>query len=136
MDIKEFNQSIIDEFRANEGVVGGPFEGAKLLLLTTVGAKTGAERINPLATIEDDGRLFIIASFAGADNNPPWYHNLVANPQVTVEVGTEKYSATAAVVDEPERTRLYEKMEASMAAFTEYKNKTDRVIPVIALTRN
>ena len=132
---QEFNKKIIDEFRANKGVVGAPFEGASLLLLGTVGAKSGEPRINPLAYLADGDRMIIIASFAGADKHPPWYFNLKANPEVTIEVGEEKFTALATEVDEPERTELYTKMEATMSAFTEYRQKTDRVIPVIALTR-
>ena len=132
---QEFNKKIIAEFRANKGVVGAPFEGAPLLLLGTIGAKSGEARTNPLAYLADGDRMIIIASFAGADQHPPWYHNLKANPEVIVEVGEEKFSALAAEVDEPERSELYAKMEAAMSAFTEYRQKTDRVIPVIALTR-
>jgi len=135
MDIKNFNQQIIEEFRTNQGVVGGQFAGAKLLLLTTVGAKSGAQRVNPLAYTEFDNELVIIASFAGADSNPPWYYNLLANPQVTVEVGIEKFVSTARVLEEPQRSAAYSTMEQSMSAFTDYRNKTTRVIPVIALPR-
>lgn len=130
-----FNEKIIAEFRANDGVVGGPFEGAPLLLLGNVGAKSGATRTNPLAYTTDGDDLIIIASFAGSDKHPPWYHNLLANPQVTVEVGTDKYTAEASVVEEPDRSRLYAQMESQMAAFTGYREKTDRVIPVVRLTR-
>ena len=130
-----FNEKIIAEFRANGGVVGPPFAGAPLLLLGNIGAKSGAERVNPLAYTTDGDDLIIIASFAGADKHPPWYHNIVANPQVTIEVGTEKFSALATVVEEPDRTRLYGQMEAQMSTFTDYREKTDRVIPVIRLTR-
>jgi deazaflavin-dependent oxidoreductase (nitroreductase family) len=135
MDLQAFNRSIIEEFRANAGKVGGQFAGAPLLLLTTTGAKSGAKRVNPLAYLADGDRYVIIASYAGADSNPPWYHNLVAHPRVTVEVGTQTFEAQAEVVREPERTRLYGKMEAVMPAFTEYRQKTKRTIPVIALRR-
>lgn len=135
MDLQAFNRSIIEEFRANAGKVGGQFAGAPLLLLTTTGAKSGAKRVNPLAYLADGDRYVIIASYAGADSNPPWYHNLVAHPDVTVEVGAETFAARAEVVREPERTRLYGKMEAVMPAFTEYRQKTKRTIPVIALRR-
>jgi deazaflavin-dependent oxidoreductase (nitroreductase family) len=135
MDLQTFNRSIIEEFRANAGKVGGQFAGAPLLLLTTTGAKSGAKRVNPLAYLADGDRYVIIASYAGADSNPPWYHNLVAHPRVTVEVGTQTFEAQAEVVREPERTRLYGKMEAVMPAFTEYRQKTKRTIPVIALRR-
>lgn len=136
MDIKTFNQQIIEEFRGNGGAVGGQFAGANLLLLTTTGARSGAQRINPLAYTEFNNELIVIASYAGADSNPPWFHNLLANPQVTVEVGTDKFTSSAYVLDEPQRSEAYGKMEESMSAFTEYKNKTNRRIPVIALPRS
>ena len=135
MDIQEFNKSIIEEFRANEGKVGGQFEGASLLLLTTTGAKSGLERVNPLAYLKEDDGYGIVASYAGAPTSPPWYHNLVANPDVEVEVGRERFKARAEVVSEPQRSQLYEKMESIMSAFTEYRNKTTRTIPVIVLRR-
>ena len=135
MDIKEFNRKLIEEFRANEGKVSGQFANAPLLLLTTIGAKSGQERVNPLVYLEDGDRLVIIASYAGADKNPPWYHNLVANPEVEIEVGDQKFKARSEVVAEPERTELYGRMESAMSAFTEYQQKTTRVIPVVALDR-
>lgn len=135
MDIQELNKAIIAEFRANGGNVGGQFKGAPLLLLTTKGAKTGKTRVNPLAYVADGGRHVIIASYAGADSNPPWYHNLIANPVVEVEVGKERFKARAEVVGEPERTTLYTKMAQAMPVFTDYAKKTTRKIPVIALTR-
>ena len=135
MDIKEMNRQIIEEFRANGGKVGGPFAGAPVLLLTTKGAKTGQTRVNPLVYLEDASRYVIIASYAGAPTNPPWYHNLIANPTVTIEVGTQTLKVRGEVVSEPDRTRLYKKMESMMPAFTEYRQKTTRVIPVIALRR-
>jgi deazaflavin-dependent oxidoreductase (nitroreductase family) len=128
------NQGIIDEFRANSGKVGGHFAGRKLLLLHTKGARTGEPRVNPVAYTADGDRLVVIASKAGSDTNPHWYHNLVADPQVEVEVGTEKFSARAAVAAEPERSRLYDQMVSEFPAFADYKTKTDRVIPVIVLT--
>jgi deazaflavin-dependent oxidoreductase (nitroreductase family) len=143
LDIKErkmttpnnWNQQIMDEFRANAGKVGGPFEGKTLLLLHTIGAKSGKEHVNPVACLEDGGSLVIIASMGGAPMNPAWYHNIVAHPRVTVETGTEKFQATAEITTEPERTRLYEKMIQMMPGFAEYREKTTRVIPVIKLTR-
>jgi deazaflavin-dependent oxidoreductase (nitroreductase family) len=135
MDIQELNKAIIAEFRANGGNVGGQFKGAPLLLLTTKGAKTGKTRVNPLAYVADGGRHVIIASYAGADSNPPWYHNLIANPVVEVEVGKERFKARAEVVGEPERTKLYAKMAQAMPVFADYAKKTTRTIPVIALTR-
>lgn len=130
-----WNKAIIDEFRANAGVVGGPFTGSTLLLLHTVGAKSGQERINPVAYFGDGEQLMIFASKAGAPTHPDWYHNIVANPLVTVEVGTEVFQAQAEIAAEPDRTRLYNKMVEKMPGFGEYQKKTTRVIPVIILTR-
>ena len=135
MDMKEINRQIIDEFRANGGKVGGTFTGAPMLLLTTQGAKSGETRVNPLVYLEDAGRYVIIASYAGAATNPPWYHNLVANPVVTIEVGAHTIKARAEVTQEPERTQLYRKMEAMLPVFTQYQQKTTRTIPAIALRR-
>ncbi len=128
------NKKIIDEFRANSGRVGGPFEGKTLLLLHTKGAKSGQERINPVAYVRDGDRWVVIASRGGAPTNPNWYYNLVANPLVTVEVGKDKFQARAKVAQEPERTRLYNKMVDMMPGFDEYRRKTTRKIPVMVLT--
>jgi deazaflavin-dependent oxidoreductase (nitroreductase family) len=136
MEMQEFNKAIIEEFRANSGKVGGQFAGAPLLLLTTTGAKTGKTRVNPLAYLKDGDRYVIIASYAGAPNNPPWYHNVLAHPNVTVEVGDEQFEARAEVVSEPQRTELYRKMASIMPPFAEYERKTTRTIPVIALRRS
>jgi deazaflavin-dependent oxidoreductase (nitroreductase family) len=133
--MQDFNNKIIGEFRANDGVVGGSFTDMPLLLLGTTGAKSGIARTNPLAYLEDGKRLVIIASYAGAPSSPPWFYNLVANPEVTVEVGSDKYQARATVVGEPQRSDLYGKMAAAMPIFSEYAAKTNRVIPVITLTR-
>jgi deazaflavin-dependent oxidoreductase (nitroreductase family) len=131
-----WNKQIIEEFRANGGKVGGPFAGRTLLLLHTTGAKSGQERVNPVAYVTDDDRLVIIASKGGAPTNPDWYYNLLAHPLVTVETGKEQFQARAEVVaSEPERTRLYSKMVAMAPSFAEYQQKTTRVIPVIALKR-
>lgn len=135
MELKDFNQSIIQEFRANGGRVGGQFAGMPMLLLTTTGAKSGATRVNPLAYFEDGDRYVIIASYAGAPVSPPWYHNLVANPIVSVEVGSQKFQARAEVAAEPERTTLYAKVEARMPVFGDYRKKTSRTIPVVTLHR-
>ena len=134
-EMNERNMRIIEEFRANGGKVGGPFAGRTLLLLHTKGAKSQQERINPVAYVADGDRLVVIASKGGAPTHPDWYHNLVANPLVTVEVGAEKFQARAKVAEEPERTRLYDKMVEMMPGFADYKAKTTRVIPVIVLTR-
>jgi deazaflavin-dependent oxidoreductase (nitroreductase family) len=133
-NLNDRNQGIINEFRANAGKVGGGFAGKTLLLLHTVGAKSGQERINPLACVADGDRLVIIASKGGAPTNPDWYYNVVAHPLVTVEVGAQKLQAEASVAAEPERTRLYNKMVEMMPGFADYQKKTTRVIPVIILT--
>ena len=133
--MSSWNKQIIEEFRANDGKVGGHFANNTLLLLHTTGAKSGKERVNPLVTFEDGDRLVIVASKGGAPSNPDWYYNILANPEVTVEYGTEKFPARATITSEPERTELYEKMESKMAAFSEYKVKAGRVIPVVTLSR-
>ena len=134
-EIQDFNRSIIEEFRAHNGVVGGPFANIPLLLLTTIGRKSGLKRINPLAYIREGDRYIIIASFAGAPVNPPWYYNLLNDPHVVVEIGSESFAATATVLGEPERTELFNRMAALMPLFNDYRNRTSRVIPVVALTR-
>jgi deazaflavin-dependent oxidoreductase (nitroreductase family) len=132
----DWNKNVIAEFRANGGKVGGPFEGASLVLLTTIGAKSGEPRTSPLVHVVDGDRLVIAASYAGADKNPAWYHNILANPKVTIELGEEKFEATASVVeDRAERDALYAKMVALMPGFAEYEAKTERLIPVVTLTR-
>ena len=133
-ELNERNQKIIDEFRANHGKVGGGFEGRTLLLLHTLGARSEQERINPVAYVRDDDRFVVIASKGGAPTNPDWYYNLLQNPQVTIEVGSEKHQAQAVVAEEPERTRLYNKMVEVMPGFDDYRRRTTRVIPVILLT--
>jgi deazaflavin-dependent oxidoreductase (nitroreductase family) len=130
-----WNQAIIDEFRANSGKVGGQFADRTLLLLHTIGAKSGQERVNPVAYVRDGDRFIIIASKGGAPTNPDWYYNILAHPLVTVELGTEKFQARAEVATEPERTHLYDKMVEVNPGFDEYRRKTTRVIPVITLTR-
>ncbi len=134
-DVNDWNAQIITEFRANEGKLGGQFEGAPMLLLHTTGAKSGQQRVNPMMYLELDGRRFVFASKAGADTNPDWYHNLVANPAVTVEVGAETYEATAAALPKDERDRIYAEQSSRYAGFAEYAAKTSRVIPVVELTR-
>jgi deazaflavin-dependent oxidoreductase (nitroreductase family) len=134
-DYNEWNKKVIEEFRANGGKVGGMFEGAPLLLLHTTGAKSGQQRINPLAYTTDGDRYVIIASKGGAPTNPDWYYNLVANPIVTLEVGTETFQAEATVSAEPERSRLYDQMAAKMPNFAEYQRNTTRQIPLVVLTR-
>ncbi|OBI52720.1 nitroreductase family deazaflavin-dependent oxidoreductase [Mycobacterium sp. E787] len=131
--INAFNTSIIDEFRANEGKVGGQFEGANLLLLTTTGAKSGQPRVNPLAYFRIDGKLIIIGSFAGAPVNPAWVHNLRANPAAHVEIGTDAFDVTAHELPPAERDELFEKVAAAAPGFAEYQSKTSRVIPLFEL---
>lgn len=133
--MSDWNKQVIEEFRTNDGKVGGMFADMSLLLLHTTGAKSGLNRINPMAYLADGSRLVVIASKAGAPTNPDWYHNVVANPKVKVEVGTEQFQARATVAAEPERSQLYEKMAALNPVFAEYQRKTTRIIPVIILTR-
>jgi deazaflavin-dependent oxidoreductase (nitroreductase family) len=131
----DWNKSVIEEFRANAGKVGGPFAGRTLLLLHTIGAKSKQERINPVGYFMDGDRFVIIASKGGAPTNPGWYHNLRANPGVSIEVGTEKFQVQATFPGEPERTRLYDHMAANWSSFADYQQKTKRIIPVVVLTR-
>ena len=128
-----FNAALIEEFRASQGKVGGRFEGRPVLLLTTTGAKSGRKLTTPLVYLQDGERRLIFASKAGAPTNPDWYHNLVANPTVTVEVGTETYEAEAVVITGEERDRLYAKQAQAMPQFGTYQEGTTRFIPVIAL---
>jgi deazaflavin-dependent oxidoreductase (nitroreductase family) len=134
-DMKDFNQQVIEEFRANGGKVGGMFEGAPMMLLTTTGAKSGQPRIAPLVYTTDGDRIVIIASKGGAPTHPDWYHNIAANPEVTVEVGGETYTGRADVAQEPERTRLYKAQADLMPQFHEYQKNTERTIPVVTITR-
>ena len=132
--ISEWNQAIVEEFRAKGGEVGGRFTGRNLLLLHTIGRHSEEERINPLAYVRDDERYVIIASKGGADSHPDWYYNLIAHPDVRIEVGSESFQVHATEAQEPERTRLNEKMIEVMPAFAEYRKKTARQIPVFVLT--
>lgn len=134
-DTNDWNAKIIEEFRNNEGRVGGQFEGAPILLLHTTGAKSGAERVNPMMYLSDGDRYLVFASKAGAPSNPDWYHNLAAHPEVSVEVGAETFSARASILEGEERTRLYARQAELYPGFAEYQEKTDRVIPVVALER-
>jgi deazaflavin-dependent oxidoreductase (nitroreductase family) len=133
--MRSFNQGIIDEFRANDGKVGGQFEGAPMLLLTTTGAKSGAQHTTPVVYTTDGDRLVVIASFAGGPRNPAWFHNLVANPEVTVELPGETFPARAVVARGDDRDRLYAVQAAKMPAFNEYQQNTTRAIPVVTLER-
>jgi len=132
--VNDRNKNIVEEFRSNEGKVGGRFEGRTLLLLHTKGAKSQRERINPVAYIKDGDRFVVIASKGGAPTNPDWYYNILTNPMVTVEVGKDMFPARARIAEEPERTRLYNEMVKVMPGFDDYRRKTTRVIPVIMLT--
>jgi len=131
----DFNQQIIDEFHGNDGRVGGPFEGATLLLLHHTGAKTGTERVSPLAyqPVGDDFAVF--ASKAGAPTNPDWYHNLLAHPLVTVEIGNETIPVRARVADPDERQRIWTRQKEQNPGFADYEQKTTRQIPVVILER-
>jgi deazaflavin-dependent oxidoreductase (nitroreductase family) len=133
--MKAFDKSIVDEFRANGGKVGGPFEGATLLLLTSTGAKSGQPRLAPLAYLTIDQKMIIIGSKAGADTNPDWVHNLRANPLAHVEVGTEAYDATARELPPAERDEVFPKVAAAAPGFGDYQSKTSRVIPLFELQR-
>lgn len=131
----DFNQQIITEFRANGGKVGGPFAGGHLLLLTTTGARSGQPRTIPLGYATDGNRIVIIASYNGAPSHPDWYHNLVANPTATVEMGTEKFQARAMVIEGEERERLWNRLAEQMPFLVEHQRKTTRQIPLVALER-
>lgn len=136
MPPNDFNQQIIDEFRANDGVVGGPFQGAPLLLLHTVGQRSGEERVSPVVYQPVDDGWAVFASKAGAPTNPDWYHNLVAQPDVTVEIGAETIPVRARELTGEERTPVWEKQKTLMPGFAEYESKAEgRVIPVIVLER-
>jgi deazaflavin-dependent oxidoreductase (nitroreductase family) len=130
-----YNQRVIDEFRANGGVVTTHAFRDSLLLLTTTGAKSGRQHTTPVAFTRDGDRYITIASKGGAPTNPAWYHNLVAHPEVTVEVGGETFQAKASVAEGAERERLFHQMAAKMPGFADYQRRTERQIPVILLTR-
>jgi deazaflavin-dependent oxidoreductase (nitroreductase family) len=134
-DFKAFNAAVIDEFRDNGGKVTGMFAGAPLVLITTTGAKSGRRRTTPIVYTTDGDRLVIIASKGGAPTSPDWYHNLVANPDVTVELPLETFEAWARVAEEPERERLYRAQAALMTNFDAYEKATTRKIPVVVLER-
>ena len=134
--MSDWNAGIIEEFRTNEGNVGGMFEGAPLLLLHHVGARTGAERLSPLMYQAVDDGYAVFASKAGADSNPHWYHNLKANPQTKVEVGTGIVAVVARVAEGEEHDRIWSKQKQVRPQFAEYERKTARdVIPVVVLER-
>jgi deazaflavin-dependent oxidoreductase (nitroreductase family) len=135
VDRNAFNLSVIEEFRANEGKVGGMFAGAPMILITHKGAKSGKEYTSPLVYTRDADNVVIIASKGGAPEDPQWFRNLVANPDVTVEIGTEKYSGHARVAAGAERDRLFRAQADLMPNFDEYASKTTRTIPVVVIER-
>ncbi len=132
-ELNDWNRRVIDEFRANGGKVGGPFEGAPMVILHTVGAKSGQERISPLVYYPYGEHVVLIASKGGAPTNPDWYHNLRANPDVTIEIGTETKPMRARIPERAERDDLFARIVALMPNFGEYQNNTDRIIPVVVL---
>ncbi|WP_049574482.1 nitroreductase family deazaflavin-dependent oxidoreductase [Nonomuraea sp. SBT364] len=132
----DFNQQVIEEFRANAGRVGGYFEGSDLVLLTTTGAKSGKRTTTPVMYLKDGERYIVIASNAGADHHPAWYHNLRATPGGTAEVGTETFEVKADFIEGAERDEIYARMVAIAPGFAEYEAKTTRRIPVVALHRS
>ena len=132
--MSDWNESVIAEFRANEGRVGGYFEGAPMILLHHVGARTGTVRVNPLVYFpQDDGSMLVVASKGGAPTNPDWYHNVLANPRFEVEVGTRTFTVEASELDGPERAVKWTEIVAARPGFGDYETKTSRTIPVLRL---
>jgi deazaflavin-dependent oxidoreductase (nitroreductase family) len=132
-DVHGWNRKIIDEFHANEGKLGEPFVGAPILLLHTTGAKSNRERINPMMFLDLDGHRYVFATRAGADTNPDWYWNLVAHPDVIVEVGSETYKAAAVSLAQADRDRVYAEQGRRNPGCAEYERMTSRVIPVVQI---
>jgi deazaflavin-dependent oxidoreductase (nitroreductase family) len=132
-DVNDFNRNVIEEFRANDGVLSGMMEGSNVLLLHHTGAKSGIERVNPVVYLPDGDSYAIFASKGGGPTSPDWYHNLTANPHTTVEVGAETKTVSARVAEGEERERLWTKQKEVAPQFAEYESKTDRVIPVVVL---
>ncbi len=130
-----FNDNVVGEFRANEGKVGGPFAGGQLLLLHTLGAKSGEPRLSPLAYLNIDGKMLIVGSYAGAPKAPAWVHNLRANPRAKIEIGTEAYDVVARELPRDERDVLWPKVTAAAPVFGEYQADTSRIIPLFELSR-
>ena len=135
-DQRDYNLRLIEEFRAERSKTGKPLEGRSLLLLTTTGARSGQRRTTPMMYISDSDRLLIIASNAGAPSHPDWYHNLVAHPQVTVEVGPETFEATAIVMEGEARQQLWTRVTELYPFFADHQAKVTRQIPVVVLERN
>ena len=133
--MSDWNAGIIEEFRANEGRVGGPFEGAPMILIHHLGARSGTERVSPLVYLpEDDGSMLVVASKGGAPTNPDWYHNLLAHPRVEVEVGTRTYAVDVHELDPAERAEAWPRLTARNPGFAGYQTRTTRTIPVLRLT--
>jgi deazaflavin-dependent oxidoreductase (nitroreductase family) len=135
-ETSDFNERNIKEFRANHGRVGGGFEGAPLVLLHTTGARTGEPRVNPTMYLPDGERYLVFASKAGADTNPDWYHNLKAHPEIQIEIGDQTLAVHAEEVFGPERDTLFERQATLFPGFAGYQRKTDRRIPVMALSKS
>ncbi|HZU66631.1 MAG TPA: nitroreductase family deazaflavin-dependent oxidoreductase [Ktedonobacteraceae bacterium] len=134
-DQKDYNRQLVEDFRANRGNPDSPFKNRPLLLLTATGARSGQPRTTPMMYVPDGDRLLVIASNAGAPKHPDWYYNLVAHPEVTVEVGSETYDATASVVEGEERQRVWNRIVESYPFFADHQAKVTRQIPVVALIR-
>jgi deazaflavin-dependent oxidoreductase (nitroreductase family) len=135
-EMNDFNKAIIDEFRANHGKVGGGFEGAPVILLTTTGARTGEHRVNPLVSQpKDHDTIYVFGSAGGGPRHPDWYYNLVAHPRVEVEFGDDTFSATATVLSGPKRDEIYARQVELFPGFGDYERATTRTIPVVTLTR-
>ena len=131
---EDFNAQVIEEFRANQGRVGGMFQNTPLLLLHHTGARSGQARVNPLAYLGDGDRYVIFASKGGAPSNPAWYHNLKAHPELRIEVGEDTVDVTATEAEGEERQRLFQTQADRIPEFAEYQRQTERVIPVMVLT--
>lgn len=131
----DYNKQIIEAFRANKGKVGGMFGSMELLLLHSVGAKTGNVSVKPVAYTKDGDNFVIVASYGGSPTNPAWYYNLRAHPEVVIEVGAEKFSVKATLAEGKERDRLFSQHAAQYPNFNEYRSKTTRVLPVFTLER-
>jgi len=132
-DMNDFNANVIEEFRTNGGTAGGMFEGMPLVLVHNVGAKSGKEYVTPLVYLPEDGRTFVFASKGGAPENPGWFHNLKANPETKIKIGSDTVDVVAVELTGEERDRIYEVQKAQQPQFAEYEAKTDRKIPVIEL---
>ncbi|OOC52870.1 MULTISPECIES: nitroreductase/quinone reductase family protein [Nocardiopsis] len=133
--VSDFNVPVVEEFRANGGRVGGMFEGGDLLLLTTVGARSGREHTTPLGYVRVEDRLLVVGSAGGSDRHPAWYHNILAHPMVTVELGTEEFSAVAVPAEGAERNRLFDEIARRVPGYGDYQAGTGRILPVVALER-